>query len=222
MAAQPPRIDPRLLRPSRVWYWVAGAIAVLSVLFAGVLFFSILRPLFDPIDDFTTPAPLTVHLDGGDQRTIYQRVARDQAEFGGGTGISPNALACTAVGPGGKRVDVTRADGFTYTKNDARYEAKLQFKASKSGDHVVRCVVRRSPDSPVVLAVGPHFGTVGFVARLVGFFAALFGGPLIGLILALVVFLMRQRSKKRLQEAERASWAPPGAGPPSSFMDAGR
>jgi hypothetical protein len=206
-----PRIDPKDMRPSRIFYWVAGLLAVLSVLFAGVLFFSILRPLFDPIENFEAGTPEVVSVDAGDWRTIY---ARSSGTFDAPRGdtYSPNDFACTVVGPDGKRVQVSRADGFTYQRNDDTYEAKLQFKAKKSGDQVVRCAFKPDPGRPVALAVGPHFGTVGFVTRLVLFFAALFGGPLAGGILALLVFLLRQRSKSRLQAQERASWPPPGAG----------
>jgi hypothetical protein len=168
-----------------------------------------------------------VKLNGGDWRTIYQKVSGDVDFESGtstsGTGISPDDLDCTVTGPGGTRPDVSRADGFTYQRNDDHYEAKLEFKASKSGEHVVRCATRDDPRRRLDLAVGPHFGTVGFVGRLIGFFAALFGGPLLGGLLALLVFLLRQRSKRRLQADVRASWPPPpGAGPPSDFMDAGR
>jgi hypothetical protein len=220
-----PRIDPKRLRPSRAWYWVAGALIVLSVVVAGYLFFSILRPLFDPIDNFTAPGSVTVDLDGGDQRTIYtQTTGIDTPVTPTLVDVSPNDLACTVTGPGGKRLDLSRADGFTYTKNNDEYRAKLEFKASDSGEHVVRCAYRPAPAERIALAVGPHFGTVGFVTRLLLFFVVLFGGLLLGIGLAVLVAVLRQRSKKRLQREEMGSWPPPGgqAPPPPDFMNAGR
>jgi hypothetical protein len=233
MAAPAPKIDPKRLRPSRFWYWVAGAIAVGGVLLAGFLFFSILRPLFDDVERFSTARPATVKLDAGDERTIYAQT--DGSPFPGArfVDVSPSDLDCIVVGgPSGRQAEVSRADGFTYTRNEDRYQAKLEFKAPSDGTYVVRCRARGAA-APVALAVGPHFGTVGFVARLLGFFAALFGGPLLGGLLAGGVALLRHRSKKRLQEEERGSWPPPGgspppAGPPGAapppppFMDAGR
>jgi hypothetical protein len=215
-----PRIDPKQMRPSRGWYWVAGGIALLGVVVAAVLFVSILRPLFDDVDDFRTPGSVTVELDSGDTRTIYQRVDQVFDVDVDSSGVSPNDLACTVRGPEGQ-VEVERADGFRYTRNDDDYEAKLKFEANASGEHVVACRYAPAPAQAIPLAVGPHFGTAGFVTRLLGFFAALFGLPLIGGILALVVLLMRQRSKRRLQADVRAGWPPPGAAPPppSNFMD---
>jgi hypothetical protein len=219
-----PRIDPKQLSPSRLWYWVAGGIAIASVALAAVLFVSILRPLFGDLDEFRAPGSVQVELDKGDTRTIYQRVdTLGDISIGDSNGVSPNDLVCVAGGPDGP-VATSRADGFRYTRDNVDYEAKLKFTANASGTYDVACRYGPSRQQPIALAVGPHFGTVGFVTRLVGFFAALFGGPLLGGLLALLVFLLRQRSKKRLQADVRSSWPPPGAAPPppSDFMDAGR
>jgi hypothetical protein len=223
MAAPAPKIDPKRLRPSRLWYWVAGAIAVAGVVLAGFLFFSILRPLFDDVDKFGTGQPVTVNLDKGEERTIYAQTAGSPASPGlQTTDVPADDLECKVDGPGESPVEVSRADSFTLTKNADKYQAKFEFKARASGKHVVQCTYLPDTGASPALAVGPHFGTVGFVARLLGFFAALFGGPLVGGLLAGGVALLRHRSKKRLQEEERASWPPPGAGPPADFMDAGR
>lgn len=214
----PPKIDPRQLRPSRAWYWVGGAIGVLSVIAAGGLFFSILRPLFDDVEKLSTGRPASVRLDEGDERSIYVQTDGEPAP-GARLGSTGTDVACTVTGPDGRRVEVSRSNGFTLTKNDDAYHAELDFTPTASGEQNVSCV-GNVPGERIALAVGPHFGAVGFAVRLFGFFAALFGGPLIGGLIVLVVALMRVRSKKRLQAA--AAGAPGGGAPPPPFMDASR
>jgi hypothetical protein len=219
-----PRIDPKRLRPSAAWYWVAGGLIVLSVVVAGYLFFSILRPLFQHVTEFSPTLPAEVSLDKGDKRTIFAQTGGLSDAGSDLVDISPSELDCRVTGPDGTPLSLSRASGFRLRKNDDVYQAKLDFEAEQSGRHSVRCRDRLDPQRDLALAVGPHFGAAGFVVRLLLFFVVLFGGILLGVGLAVLIAVLRQRSKKRLQQEEMGSWPPPGgqAPPPPDFMDAGR
>ncbi len=199
-------MDPALIRPSRLWYWVGGvagaaAIAVSIVLAIG---------LIDDIDSLTgeltrleTPGQATLRLDAGSERTIYQQTRG----VSGPIDTPPDATVACKVDrvPGGEPIAVDDTGGFTLKRGSERYESVLKFEVDRAGRYTVACEDPARPDQRIPLAIGRTVGLLSFIGRILATLGAFFGGILIAAGVATVVAIMRADHRRRLARESQAT-----------------
>lgn len=192
----PPRIDASLLRPSRALYWVAGAIAALSVAVSVALFVglgeSVIDELTGPLTHLDAPGAVTVELAPGAERTIFRQ------DRGSGVSIRASGTpdpSCAVSRVGGGEIEVSDAFGWTLKRQGDRYQALYDFEAIEGGSYRVRC----SGSNGVPLAIGETIGLMRLLGQLVIALGAFFGGLAIAVTIAVVTAVMRDSHKRRLQ-----------------------
>ena len=199
-----PSIDSSLIRPRRLWYWVAGAVFVAGAAVAVVLSVATFRSVTGDITQFSTPNEVTVDLEPGDRRTIYVQTLMDGSEtVVGSSPPTSDELVCRVVGPTGPTEVSDITGSFTLTRGDDEYQALLRFEARSSGAHRVSCRERRPetehgiPGEP--LAIGPYVGVSGFIGSIFGIFASFLGGALLAILIAVLTAVLRHRHRRRLE-----------------------
>jgi len=197
-----------VLRPRRFWYWVAGAIAVAGVAVSIAVFTGLIGSLFEtltgPLTPLNTPDDTTIELESGSERTIY-RQTRDAA---GPVRSAPGArIACSVARVGGGPIEVGDAFDWTLERNTDRYEALFDFEATEAGQYRVSCTDRAQPSRRIPLAIGETLGLLELLGGIGAALGSLFGGLVIGAVIATVTAVRRDSHKRRLQHeaAQRAA-----------------
>lgn len=195
-----PAIDPAVLRPRRLWYVVAGLVFVLGVAGAVLLFVVTLDTATRPLERFTAPGSVRVEVAAGKGRSIYVE-SPEGADSLDQSGIDRSDLDCTVTGESsGERPELDSPLGtFTITRGGTEYEAVLQFEVERGGSYEIGCRVLGAPGRAVPLAVGPRVAVFGFIGRIFGIFASLFGGALIATLIAVLTAVLRHRHRRRLE-----------------------
>lgn len=189
--APPPQIDPKDLRPPRLWYWLSAIPAVVGTGIAIFLLVDLIGQFDTGIANFRTPGSTTVELDAGDERGIYLQTA-------GAPGARPASsvsLSCSVAAPGGRPVELKGASGFTITSGSDEYVEDSRFVAPADGAYDVGC----SSPTGVPAAVGPHVALRNFWGPLVGMILAFLAGITISAIIAVVTAVRRSHHKQRLR-----------------------
>jgi hypothetical protein len=197
----PPYIPSSQLRPSRTWFWVAGAIGVICAALSVVLFISFFSSLVDdltgPLTELRTPGQVAVELEEGAERTIYRQQREDGRPIPGANGREPT---CTVTRADGGLVEVNDTlFAWTLKRNGDRYEALYNFTASAAGSYEVACDQRDENLPAVPLAVGESIGFWDLITKGAGALALFFGGLIIAGAIAIITAVMRDNHKKRLQ-----------------------
>ena len=187
----PPPIDPKLLRPSRLWYWLSPIPALIGAI-VGVFFVVAFIDRLDPdIDNFRVNEPAAVDLQSGD-RAIYVQTRDNNRTLV----VPPGELRCRVefVGSDSVPLEVERTGNATLDANADSYAAEFKFHAPHDGPYAVRC------DGPegVRLAIGPHlsFGLFAPLAAAIGAFGI---GAILAVVIAVVTAVKRSSHKQRLQ-----------------------
>jgi hypothetical protein len=190
-------VDPALIRPRRLWYWVGGVLGATGIGASVVLGIG----LIDDVDSLTgeltrleTPGQATLTLDSGAERTIYQQTRG----VSGPIDSPPDAAIACVVGKGATRADVEDTGGFTLKRGSERYESVLKFKVDESGRYTVLCKDSAGSKRHIPLAIGRTVGLFGFVGRIFATLGAFFGGIIVAAGVATVVAIMRADNKRRL------------------------
>jgi hypothetical protein len=187
----PPPIDPRQLRPSRLWYLLSVVPAIVGFAVATLFVIAFVDRLDPDLDHFTTDRPAEVQLKQG-ERAVYVQIAGTR----GARDVPASDLDCrvTFIGDPSRPLPVDTAGSFSLDVNSDRYESRLSFDAPADGRYRVACDGPR--DLP--LAIGPHFSAGLFVPLVVAVIAFLVGAGLAAAI-AIVTGVKRSNHKQRLQ-----------------------
>jgi hypothetical protein len=191
----PPRIDPKLLKPSRLWYWLSPIPAVIGTAIAIVLLVGVINQFDTNLDHFVAPGTVAMTLDKGDEKGIYLQTAGTA----GSRSASGATLSCNVRAVSGGSVRLRDASGFTLTLNDDEYVEQWRFVAPADGNYVVAC--REPPGAPA--AVGPHLAVRRVLGPIVGMIVAFLIGVAATAIIAIVTGVKRSNHKQRLQREAR-------------------
>ena len=212
-------VDRSQITPRTFWYWIAGAIAVLMLVFAILVIVSggddegeeggSLLGVFDTLEELEAPGEITVDLQASDEEWAIYELTSDSSE-GFGTEPAPNTTVdCQVEGPSGGRVPLDSNLGFgTVTLNGDVYTTAYTFDVAESGAYRVACDPQGGASASLLVGQQVSFEEVfGFFGDLFGGIGrALLGGVilLLGLMIAggiaLGVWLSRSR---KIAEARR-------------------
>jgi hypothetical protein len=187
----PPRIDPKQLRPSRLWYWLAPIPALIGTTIAIILLVGIIEQFTTGLKHFRTPHSVTVQLDKNDERGIYLQTsgtvgARSPSD------VNPR---CTVRDAREHTISLKDASGFNITSDNDDYEEVQRFVAPADGAYTVTC----TRPSGLPMAVGPHVALRRFWGPLVGLIFAFVVGVGATAVIAIVTGVRRSNHKQRLQ-----------------------
>jgi hypothetical protein len=205
----PPPVDPRVLRPGRGWYAVAGVVVVLGVL-AGVGLFafgivSLVRGLPKMKTEFRAGTSATVALTADRTWAVYT----DEPVPDSGTST------CTGAASGDATIRLTEPSAtFTFDRGRRHWRLVYRIRVSRDGTYELTCRPVPEANGGQIYAVGDDVQVGGFVAKVFGSIAALLGLPCLalvaGAVIALVTALRRNSHKKRLQTRPPPEYPPPG------------
>jgi hypothetical protein len=208
------------IRPSRLWYWVAGAALLGSVVWLALGFGFWFRSMIQQVEKFQRvpiPGRAEVTLDAARGYTLYYEGMGAGEET---TSIPAFHISVTPVG-GGEQVQI-RPYGSDELYNLAGLSGRAvgTFRIEEPGRFLVQ--TEGDPQSVQAnVAIGPGIG--GEIARTV-----LLTVPVVlvlslgGVLLAVVVAVRRGQARRRLQPAGPAgAWAQ-GATPAGWFADPSR
>ena len=213
----PPSVSPSELRPSRVWYWIAGAIAVVGICvgpgLAALGAASLAERIPQMRTEFEAGEPTEVDLTSDRTWGIY---IDDEAT---GQDFDPDATECAGASLGGGEIELDRASrGFEFRADGRHWHLVFEVRVSQDGQYEIACAPTGSLQPTGHYGIGESIDLPDFARNALGSVALLVGVPCLGLtiggVIALVTALRRNNHKKRLQ-AERGGMGPPGsAGPP--------
>jgi hypothetical protein len=195
-----PAIDPRALRPRRVWYVVAIVIAVLGVV-AGVVGFaygvtSFFRALPTMSTEFDAGSPATVHLASDRRQAIYFDLS----------GPRRNQLdtECTGTARDDGSIDVRPIwNTLDFARSGHSWTSAYTVQVTRAGEYELTCRPTAS-DGPTHYGVGDAPNNRAMAVAGLGGMAALVGAPglavTIGGVIALTVARRRSSHKKRVQQ----------------------
>jgi hypothetical protein len=191
----------RELRPRRAWYWLAGALALVSTVVAaaqvGLLVGDIVLPR---IDSFPSGETAVVTLEAGGDDGIYVLARPD--------GTAPE-LDCSASAMDGGTIELGRPTlDWSVVDGGEVWYLEHTLEVGRTGRYRLTCHTR--PDA----ALGDAFG-VGSVIDLGGAArqslvstAVMYGGLGAAMVICLVVALRRSSHRTRLLAARRPPAAP--------------
>jgi len=196
-----PVISAEPIKPSGWWFGAAGAVAVLGIVAAVVVFVQTISGLVDRVDGFqrvSLPGNGTVTLDETGAYSVYH-------EFDGASGSTFTTLSVLITAPDGSEVPLDPYEAnVTYSWGDHEGIAAYSFRIDEPGQYTVL-----AEGSEGDVAIGRGIGS-GIVGGIVGAFALGIGGSLAGGIIAIVVGVKRGRSRR-----SRQTYGPQfGPGPP--------
>jgi hypothetical protein len=198
----PPRIDPSLLKPSRLWYWLSPIPVVIGTAIAIVLLIGLIGQLDTNLDHLVTPGHVAMTLHKGDERGIYLQTAGTA----GARSASGATLSCSARNVGTERtVPLKDASALTLTLGNDEYVEQWRFVAPADGNYVVSC--QEPPGVPA--AVGPHIAVRRFLGPVLGMIVAFLLGLAATAIIAIVTGVKRSNHKQRLQREATEAASPP-------------
>ena len=216
-AAQAPSIDPKQLRPGRVWYVVAAAIVVLGVcvgmgVFAlGMTSFISGLPAME--QRFESGSATEMRLSADKKWAVYVSVPEGES----GPALAA-AADCTGSGDGEITLSRNRAN-INIGANGEQWQLAYNVTVDQTGTYRLECAFGdESVGQGSEFAIGEAID-LGAFGTLFGSIGALLGAPclalLVGGVIALVAAVRRSSHRKRLQQ-QAAGYPPPGApgGPP--------
>jgi hypothetical protein len=192
--------------PTKWWFAVAGAVAVVGVIVAVVVLVAGIAGYVDRVDDFDRadlPATLDVEITDTGGYSIYHEYdgaySDDFSRF-----VSDPDVSVTD--PAGEDVDLDRySSSVTYEASGHEGEGLYTFDAGVPGTYEV--TASGEPGSGI--AVGRGIGR-GMVAAIVGSLAIGFVAVVAGAVIAIVVGVTRSRNRRALRPAPRfGGWGPP-------------
>jgi hypothetical protein len=191
----PPPVDPKELKPSRLWYWLSALPAVVGTLLAIVFLIVFIEQLDPDIDNFRSNRATEVDIKSGD-RAIYIQTR----DAGIPLRVPPADLRCSVmyVGSDSQPVTLDQSGGSTLDVNNDSYAEQFSFHAPFDGPYRVSC---EGPEG-VRLAIGPDLTFGLFVPLIIAIGAFVLGGILsvVGLV---VTAVRRSNHKQRLQRERR-------------------
>jgi hypothetical protein len=197
--APPPPIDPKQLKPSRLWYWLSAIPIAAGLVIAAVCVGLFIKNLDPDIDNFRSNRTAQLQFDGGD-RSLYVQTRQNGVPIR----VPPDDLRCsvTSTGTDAQPVKLTKAGGATLDVNNDSYAEEYSFDAPHDGVYRVLC---EGPEG-VKLAIGPDLSFDLFVPLILAFVAVVLGGILttVGLV---VTAVRRSNHKQRLQREAREAAA---------------
>ncbi len=192
----PTRIDPKQLKPSRLWYALAAIPIIIGMVLTAVFVAQLVGLFSTDLDDLRVPGSVVVSLDGGDKRGIYSQTSS-------ALGALPVAAepACTVRDAGSERTVPVKPSPSVNTLEigTSTYVERLRFKVPQDGRYAVTC----SEPSGARLAVGPQLSPVGFVIPIVGTSLSFLVGMALSATIGIVVALKRSGHKQRLKREAR-------------------
>jgi hypothetical protein len=196
------------IRPRRFWYWIAGVLALASLVGSIAIFASgdeegigSLTDVLGTLEELSAPGEITVDLTEGDEWAIY---APSGDSSNSSAPFDDQELDCEVRDPGGDLVPLAEDFGFSYvTLGDDTYTAEYSFDVRESGSYEVGCrPVGSTPPGTLVVGEKVQLGEVfGFFGRVALGAAVLLLGLIAVCAIALPVWLSRSR---KIGEAKRA------------------
>jgi hypothetical protein len=196
-----PAIDTQKLRPSGVWFWVAGGIIILAIVGSVTVFGRTIIDLSDKVEDFervAMPGSGTVQIDGTGGFTLYHEFPGASSDF------ASSSLLVTLAGPDGEPVDLDRYSGdVTYDYGGNEGLALYSFQVDEPGQYQV---VGEGDTGEVAIGRGIGKGLVGGIVfgLVLGF-----GGVALGVVIIIVVAVRRSRDRRNRQ-VMGGQWGNPG------------
>ncbi|MGH9210018.1 MAG: hypothetical protein ACRD2C_04980 [Acidimicrobiales bacterium] len=199
----PPGAVREPVRPSGWWFGAAGAVAVVGIVAAVVIFVRTFVGWVDRINDFervTVPGEGAVTLDGTGGFSIYHEYPGAEDDF-----FAPDVFDVTVTAPDGSDVALRDySSDVTYSSERHEGVGLFTFTADEPGDYVLSADGENS-----TLAVGRGIGR-GLVSGIVWGVAVGLIGVVGGIVIAIVVAVTRSRNRRR----QMPGMPPPGAMPP--------
>lgn len=201
-AGSPIYVPPSRLRPSRLWYWVAGAVGLAAVAGAVLVAYSLIfGPLLSDLTPLDAPGDVTIDLDSGAERTIYIQTRDSGGRIEAAAGAS---ITCQVIRAGGGPVELDDAGDLAVTKGGDSYDALFHFEAPESGSYSVRCQDAARPGQGHALAIGER---VKIFLGIFAAFAVFLAGAGVATAIGLITWSRRRSHRRRLQDeaAQRAA-----------------
>jgi hypothetical protein len=198
----PPPIDPKQLKPSRLWYWLSPIPALIGVAISVLFVIQVVDRFDTDLDHFRTPDTVVQTLQAGDERAIYVQTV-------GATGARPLAaseLSCSVRDAASERsVPLDSTSGFTLTIGSDEYVERFQFTAPHTGRYAVTCTEPRG----LPLAVGQNLSLKSFVLPIVAAIVAFLLGLALTAAIAITTGVKRSNHKQQLQREAVAAGVTP-------------
>jgi hypothetical protein len=217
---RPAQVDPRAVRPSRLWYAIAGVIVAVTLLAGCGLLVVAFRTagsfedlMLEPVIEFDAGQPATVQLSAAKRWAIFVNDpaadASPDASPGASAGPSRGASAspsaspsarrtgarCTATAVAGGTITLTPDAGTTTVSDGVRsWELLYLVDVTQDGEYRVTCEPVDADRAPAVrYGVGEDPDIGGLIARMLAVFGAGFGTflvPCAGVCLAALIALI--------------------------------
>lgn len=195
----PPPIDPKDLKPSRLWYWLSAIPGIVGTLLAIVFLVIFINRLDPDIDNFASNRTATVDVQAGD-RAIYVQTHDEYEPLP----VRQGELRCNVsfVGSDPQPVALESTSGITLDADADSYRSEYKFDAPHDGPYRVIC---EGPEG-IRLAVGPHL-SFGLFAPLAVAIGAFLLGAILSTVGLVVTAVRRSSHKQRLQRQAREAAA---------------
>jgi hypothetical protein len=181
------------VRPGEHWYWVAGAVGAASIVAAGAIYLTqVILPMLSSLTSLHAPGEVTVDLEAGDERTIYQQTRDSGASL---RLPASTEIACAVTKSDGDRIELSDS-AMSLDKGDAGYSALFDFEAPESGAYRVRCQDPTQPGRRIPLAIGEK---LDFIWGGFGAFGAFFAGAGIASAIGALTWSRRDSHRRQLQ-----------------------
>ena len=214
-APVPPPLPAGEIKPSGVWFVVAGVIGLLFVVAGPVLavvgLASLGMSLPTVTAEFDAGTPYKGRLDAG-------RSMRSTSSAGT-TAAPPPATDCSGRGTDGGNAELAATSTNFYLPDGTAYWGLVYYlTVPRSGEYEVTCKPGEVAVERASYAVGDDPDVGGLVGKILGGAGVLFGLPCIGIFLgggmALIVGIRRGAHRRRLQQQYMAAMYGYGYGYP--------
>ncbi|WP_159041166.1 MULTISPECIES: hypothetical protein [unclassified Streptomyces] len=188
----PPPIPADELLPSRHWYAMAGAIAIVLIALGAVIGAFGFNNAVDSVDTdhaFANGDTVTLRLEPGGEKSIW---VRDQE-------MGPSAPKCSITGPGGPRLADPGIDVFL--TRDETWNPLYAVDVQRSDDYQVTC----SSDVPSKYAIGDSGGLLVLAGWTVLAIALAALGITTCAVIILVTAFRRSRHRKQVSSIQHSS-----------------
>jgi len=199
--------DKQAIRPS-AWYYALSAVVFLGSM--GFFVYTLFHGIFHITDNLTqvaVPGAKDLNLQPRLNYTIFleEESVVDGRIYASKSNL--NGLTCRVTSQStGKRIDTHRATMSTnYNVNGRSGRSVLEFRTEEAGIYQLDCKYEEGTQGPeAVLAVGSGVTEEIFGIVFKGL-ASFFGGGTLGAVLFAVVFVKRERAKKRTAQSAAAA-----------------
>lgn len=194
--------------PGRAWYVLAGLIVLLGAVAAGVFLFTRLNQMADNLTQVVVPGEATLTLTRpGSYMIFHERESVVDGRVYSSSNLS--GLRVTLRNAAGDRIPLSGPTASSRYNFGSRSGVGIfEFRIRQPGTYRLSASYDGGRTEPrTVLAVGTGF-VMGLLVTIFGGLAFAFGGIILAVIVALVVFVRRRK-------AGRAAIVAPGARPPT-------